>query len=86
LVAVRSSSGERPGDVEDAAREVGRREVIGAAAMAGMGGLLMGRVGQADAYTQVEVGAFLPASKENPDFVQFKASPKDTPALRAGER
>ena len=33
---------------------------------------------------EVEVGSFLPPSPSDPSFVQFKASPKDTPALRAG--
>ncbi|XP_057437897.1 psbP domain-containing protein 6, chloroplastic [Lotus japonicus] len=32
----------------------------------------------------VEVGSFLPPSPADPSFVLFKASPKDTPALRAG--
>lgn len=38
----------------------------------------------AEAYTQVEVGAFLPPAVGESGFVQFVASPKDTPALRAG--
>ncbi|TKY62742.1 PsbP domain-containing protein 6 [Spatholobus suberectus] len=33
---------------------------------------------------EVEVGAFLPPSPSDPSFVLFKASPRDTPALRAG--
>ncbi|KAI4300923.1 hypothetical protein L6164_034249 [Bauhinia variegata] len=33
---------------------------------------------------EVEVGSYLPPSPSDPFFVQFKASPKDTPALRAG--
>ena len=33
---------------------------------------------------EVEVGAYLPPSPADPSFVLFKASPKDTPALRAG--
>lgn len=33
---------------------------------------------------EVEVGAFLPPLPSDPSFVVFKASPKDTPALRAG--
>lgn len=33
---------------------------------------------------EVEVGAFLPPLPSDPSFVLFKASPKDTPALRAG--
>ncbi|KAK8672036.1 hypothetical protein V6N13_110412 [Hibiscus sabdariffa] len=33
---------------------------------------------------EVEVGSYLPPSAADPSFVVFKASPKDTPALRAG--
>ncbi|CAA7398350.1 unnamed protein product [Spirodela intermedia] len=33
---------------------------------------------------EVEVGSFLPPSPSNPSFVVFKATSKDTPALRAG--
>ncbi|KAG4912860.1 hypothetical protein AAZX31_19G113700 [Glycine max] len=33
---------------------------------------------------EVEVGSFLPPSPSDPSFVLFKASAKDTPALRAG--
>ncbi|BFI22280.1 hypothetical protein MPTK1_8g10770 [Marchantia polymorpha subsp. ruderalis] len=33
---------------------------------------------------EVEVGSYLPQAAEDPSFVQFKASTKDTPALRAG--
>ncbi|GMN53237.1 hypothetical protein TIFTF001_022377 [Ficus carica] len=33
---------------------------------------------------EVEVGSYLPSSQSDPSFVFFKASPKDTPALRAG--
>lgn len=33
---------------------------------------------------EVEVGSYLPPSPIDPSFVFFKASPKDTPALRAG--
>ena len=33
---------------------------------------------------KVEVGSYLPLSTTDPSFVAFKASPKDTPALRAG--
>ncbi|GAU49568.1 hypothetical protein TSUD_191950 [Trifolium subterraneum] len=32
----------------------------------------------------VAVGSFLPPSSSDPSFVLYKASPKDTPALRAG--
>ncbi|KAK4784128.1 hypothetical protein SAY86_018496 [Trapa natans] len=33
---------------------------------------------------EVEVGSYLPPSPSDPSFVLFKATPKDTPALRAG--
>lgn len=33
---------------------------------------------------EVEVGSYLPPSSSDPSFVLFKATPKDTPALRAG--
>lgn len=33
---------------------------------------------------EVEVGSYLPTLPSDPSFVLFKASPKDTPALRAG--
>ncbi|XP_024018995.1 psbP domain-containing protein 6, chloroplastic isoform X3 [Morus notabilis] len=32
---------------------------------------------------EIEVGSYLPPSPSDPSFVLFKASPKDTPALRA---
>lgn len=32
----------------------------------------------------LEVGSYLPPSPSDPSFVFFKASPRDTPALRAG--
>ncbi|KAB1222980.1 PsbP domain-containing protein 6, chloroplastic [Morella rubra] len=33
---------------------------------------------------EIEVGSYLPPSPSDPSFVLFKASPRDTPALRAG--
>lgn len=33
---------------------------------------------------EIEVGSYLPKSTVDPSFVLFKATPKDTPALRAG--
>ncbi|KAA0051923.1 psbP domain-containing protein 6 [Cucumis melo var. makuwa] len=33
---------------------------------------------------EIEVGSYLPPSPSDPSFVFFKASPSDTPALRAG--
>jgi hypothetical protein len=60
---------------------IGRRDLL-------LGGvassLILGVGNSAEAYTQVEVGAFLPPAEGNPNYVQFVASPKDTPALRAG--
>ena len=61
---------------------VGRRELLLGGVSAGVATLGVG--GNADAYTQVEVGAFLPPVEGEPGFVQFVASGKDTPALRAG--
>jgi hypothetical protein len=60
---------------------VRRRELLlgGVAA-----GLVLSAGSSAEAYTQVEVGAFLPPAVGESGFVQFVASPKDTPALRAG--
>lgn len=34
---------------------------------------------------EVEVGAVLPPAASNPGFVFFRATSKDTPALRAGK-
>jgi hypothetical protein len=34
---------------------------------------------------EVEVGTYLPPAPSNPGFVFFRATPQDTPALRAGE-
>lgn len=33
---------------------------------------------------EVEVGTYLPPSQSDSSFVVFQATPKDTPALRAG--
>jgi hypothetical protein len=60
----------------------GRREAFAGFVVAGM---LVGSPGRAGAYTQVEVGTYLPPAEDNTQYVQFKASTKDTPALRAGE-
>ncbi len=60
----------------------GRREALAGFLVAGM---LVGSPGRAGAYTQVEVGTYLPPVEDNTQYVQFKASTKDTPALRAGE-
>ncbi|KAK9156597.1 hypothetical protein Scep_003171 [Stephania cephalantha] len=60
----------------------GRREVLLGAGIALVSALFSGRsVAEA---REVEVGAYLPPSPSDPSFVVFKASPKDTPALRAG--
>ncbi|CAK9209467.1 unnamed protein product [Sphagnum troendelagicum] len=59
----------------------GRREAFAGFVVAGM---LVGSPGRAGAYTQVEVGTYLPPAEDNTQYVQFKASTKDTPALRAG--
>ncbi|KAL3699289.1 hypothetical protein R1sor_017311 [Riccia sorocarpa] len=54
-----------------------------AAVLASAAGFLTAKPGDAVA-KDVVVGAYLPAAAEDPKFVQFKASTKDTPALRAG--
>ncbi|KAK9122629.1 hypothetical protein Sjap_012231 [Stephania japonica] len=59
---------------------VGRREAIGGITLASV--LFSGRF--VAVAREVEVGAYLPPSSLDPSFVVFKASSKDTPALRAG--
>lgn len=73
-----SLPGESGGDVA----MVGRRELLVGGVAASLATLGVGS--RAEAYTQVEVGTFLPPAEGNSEFVQFVANPKDTPALRAG--
>ncbi|XP_052172487.1 psbP domain-containing protein 6, chloroplastic [Diospyros lotus] len=56
-----------------------RREFLGG----GLAALLIALQRRAEA-REVEVGSYLPPSPSDPSFVLFKASPSDTPALRAG--
>ncbi|KAK6232028.1 hypothetical protein SCA6_002101 [Theobroma cacao] len=58
-----------------------RREVLKGLAMLPL--LVLGAAPVSEA-REVEVGSYLPPSPTDPSFVVFKASPKDTPALRAG--
>ncbi|CAL4960881.1 unnamed protein product [Urochloa decumbens] len=57
-----------------------RRELVLGAAL---GALLTQAPAPARA-REVEVGTYLPPAPSNPGFVFFRATPKDTPALRAG--
>ncbi|KAK9987071.1 hypothetical protein SO802_032022 [Lithocarpus litseifolius] len=61
-----------------------RREVLlkGLAAAAGAVLPLL-KAPPSFAAKEVEVGSYLPTLPSDPSFVLFKASPKDTPALRA---
>ncbi|KAM0948721.1 putative photosystem II [Dioscorea sansibarensis] len=57
-----------------------RRDFIGGIALLAA----LWREPQASEAREVEVGSYLPPFSSDPSFVVFKASPKDTPALRAG--
>ncbi|KAL2609439.1 hypothetical protein R1flu_028012 [Riccia fluitans] len=72
-------------DAETMAVVVNRRQACldVVAVLASAAGVLSAKPGVAVA-KEVEVGAYLPVAAEDPNFVQFKASSKDTPALRAG--
>ncbi|XP_075637815.1 psbP domain-containing protein 6, chloroplastic [Castanea sativa] len=63
-----------------------RREVLlkGLAAAAAGAVLPLLKPPPSFAAKEVEVGSYLPTLPSDPSFVLFKASPKDTPALRAG--
>lgn len=64
-----------------------RREALlkGLAAAAAAGAVLpLLKAPPSFAAKEVEVGSYLPTLPSDPSFVLFKASPKDTPALRAG--
>ena len=65
-----------------------RREVLlkglAAAAAAAGAALPLLKAPPSFAAKEVEVGSYLPTLPSDPSFVLFKASPKDTPALRAG--
>ncbi|KAG6541081.1 hypothetical protein Mapa_017519 [Marchantia paleacea] len=70
---------------EGAGSVVNRRQACleMATVLASSVGVLAVKPGDAIA-REVEVGSYLPQAAEDPSFVQFKASTKDTPALRAG--
>ncbi|KAF8751313.1 hypothetical protein HU200_012194 [Digitaria exilis] len=57
-----------------------RRELVLGAALSA----LLSRAPLPAQAREVEVGSYLPPAPSNPGFVFFKATPKDTPALRAG--
>lgn len=84
-VSIQCSSGRAQSSCEgeDAAVVVGRRALLSLGASLALQ-LGVGNNSPAQAYTQVEVGAFLPPAEGNSQFVQFVANTKDTPALRAG--
>ncbi|CAO2177859.1 unnamed protein product [Urochloa humidicola] len=58
-----------------------RRELVLGAAL---GALLSSWAPEPARAREVEVGTYLPPAPSNPGFVFFRATPKDTPALRAG--
>jgi hypothetical protein len=58
-----------------------RRELVLGAAL----GALLSRAPLPAQAREVEVGTYLPPAPSNPGFVFFRATPKDTPALRAGD-
>ncbi|CAO2194999.1 unnamed protein product [Urochloa humidicola] len=58
-----------------------RRELVLGAAL---GALLSSQAPAPARAREVEVGTYLPPAPSNPGFVFFRATPKDTPALRAG--
>ncbi|XP_030463586.1 psbP domain-containing protein 6, chloroplastic [Syzygium oleosum] len=62
---------------------LGRRELLRRAALAPLLWSVTPAAPAAGA-KEVEVGSYLPPSPSDPSFVLFKASPRDTPALRAG--
>lgn len=66
---------------EAAAIPISRRQ--GLLGLAAAGGCLVGMAERSDA-KDVAVGAYLPPAPSLEGFVQFKATSKDTPALRAG--
>ncbi|CAM6091194.1 unnamed protein product [Calypogeia fissa] len=71
---------------ESSSVDVGRRQAcVGMAtllaASAAMGAL---KTPEDAVAREVQVGSYLPVSEADPSFVQFKATSKDTPALRAG--
>ncbi|OEL12964.1 PsbP domain-containing protein 6, chloroplastic [Dichanthelium oligosanthes] len=57
-----------------------RRELVLGAALSA----LLSRAPLPAQAREVEVGTYLPPAPSNPGFVFFRATPKDTPALRAG--
>ncbi|KAL9677170.1 hypothetical protein QQ045_005398 [Rhodiola kirilowii] len=60
-----------------------RRGFVGLVSSASSSYVVIKETGGAAA-REVDVGSFLPPVPSDPSFVQFTASPKDTPALRAG--
>ncbi|KAF5750312.1 psbP domain-containing protein 6 chloroplastic [Tripterygium wilfordii] len=61
-----------------------RRDMLKRLGLAILPLILVKEPPHSDAAREVEVGTYLPPLPSDPSFVVFKASPKDTPALRAG--
>ncbi|GER37990.1 oxygen-evolving enhancer protein 2 [Striga asiatica] len=62
---------------------ISRREFLMGSSMAVGAPLVISPISPVTA-KEVEVGSYLPPSPADPSFVLFAATPKDTPALRAG--
>ncbi|PKI31941.1 psbP domain-containing protein 6, chloroplastic [Punica granatum] len=83
-VSVRAALGENNDQYERVSIvSPGRRELLKGAVLAPLlwGAALAPPPSEAK---EAEVGSYLPPSPSDPSFVLFKASPRDTPALRAG--
>ncbi|KAJ7215707.1 hypothetical protein O6H91_02G035400 [Diphasiastrum complanatum] len=61
-----------------------RRHALACIVAAGVAGFCSSQEVVSVAAREVEVGAYLPPAAPGSEFVQFKATSKDTPALRAG--
>ncbi|KAI3926960.1 hypothetical protein MKX01_032875 [Papaver californicum] len=79
-----SASTKNGNDNRDVGTERRRREFMAAIGLISINiNLWMNQKSISDA-REIEVGSFLPPFPSDPSFVVFKASSKDTPALRAG--
>ena len=80
---IRASASDHTAPATRCSQHTPRREFLKGVALQALPLLLL-REPPPSLAREVEVGSFLPPSPSDPSFVQFKASPKDTPALRAG--